>query len=147
MRFCARRQLERALEQGQSEIDEAGRFLTSSVNLAGDVGYVGDNRKLAGAAELSIGVVVCGIVALVGCVFVFVGVFGHNAHEQLVQRVLDAFTVEGGHYDASMPSVSAGEALCTKPCLRVRRPNRAGPRGSHGLCAPTPDQSPYLCPP
>jgi hypothetical protein len=33
-------------------------------------------------------------------VFVFVWILGHNAHQQLVQRVLDALAVEGRHDDA-----------------------------------------------
>ena len=85
---------------------------TFPVNLAGHMVYVGDNGELAGGAELPEGMFVGDIVALVGGFFVFVGVFGHDAHQQLVQRVLDAFPIEGRHYDASMLEILLGTLSC-----------------------------------
>ena len=71
--------------------------------------YVSDNGQLAGGGELPEGMFVGDVVALVGGFLVFVGILGHDAHQQLVQRVLDAFPIEGRHHDASMLGVSAGK--------------------------------------
>jgi hypothetical protein len=46
--------------------------------------YVCNDAKVAGIAELSVGVVVGGVVALVGHLLVLIGFFGHDAYEQLI---------------------------------------------------------------
>ena len=87
-------------------------MLTSSIDLAGDVVYVSDYRKLlVGGAKLLESMVVGGLVPLVGLFLVLIGVFGNDAHEQLIQRVLDAFTIEGRHDDASRVSSPAHHAM------------------------------------
>jgi hypothetical protein len=69
---------------GKPRVRDPESSLTSSVDLAGDVVYVCNDAKVAGIAELSVGVVVGGVVALVGHLLVLIGFFGHDAYEQLI---------------------------------------------------------------
>jgi hypothetical protein len=63
---------------------------------------VWDKWRIPRRAERVDGISECLIEVLVGDFLVVVDVFGDNAHYQLVQRVFDAFPVEGGHDDTPL---------------------------------------------
>lgn len=56
-----------------------------------------DDGERPSMGQLIDGEVVGGFEAVIRRLLVFVGILGHDASQQLVQRVLDAFAVERGH--------------------------------------------------
>ena len=69
---------------------------------------VGHHGQRAGVRQLVQGAIVGVVEALVGLLRVLSGVVGDNASQQLIQRVRDAFPVEGGHQGASSVSACLG---------------------------------------
>jgi hypothetical protein len=62
-----------------------------------DIGHQG---RVLGPAQRADGELKGLVEALVCDILVVVDILGHNAHNQLIQRVFDAFAVERGHDDA-----------------------------------------------
>jgi hypothetical protein len=73
---------------------------TLPVYQAGNMVHIGNERRIPRGCQFVDSKVEGVLEALIRCFLVIVGVLRHNAHQELVQRVLDALAVECGHIDA-----------------------------------------------
>jgi hypothetical protein len=91
---------------------------TPLINRACDVIDIGNNREVGRIFQLVYRKVESYLKPLVGCGFILIGIVGDDAHQQLVQRVFDAFFVEGGHAVALSIHSSSMVFVLTQCLLR-----------------------------